>query len=926
MSHQLDTQAIAAVRTGEVDRFRELVERYERHVYAVAWARLGDATLAEDATQETFIRAYRLLGWLKDPARFAGWITRITRAVAINLGLRHRRELRRRERWALDPASSDGSANHATAPSTEDPSDLPVTPDTLRSALADLPTRHRECLVLFYLEGKTIAEAATLLSLSEGAFKVRLHRARQALRGRLERHLETSLGRLAPRRSLVPGIMSSILLKSAASDPTGTSAGVLAILGASLAKLVPLPLLFFLVPVAAVTVGVGANSWAQRIERENYRDTAGFRRRLYDDDRVRVRNHGAGTALILVLFMAAMVAIPGLDTLYMAVGAMALLVSLVFALRQSILTWQVASLARWLAAVPLFASFLLSTLYEMPLWIQPAAFALFYLGMLIFPSERPLRFDHNLFLRDRLGMLPAVSSPVTGFKPTSFTPKQLWDFARFGARRGLFTEYRRLAQGVRLKLRPVSFNLRDWFWPLMSRRDSTLTLLTDGTVKASLGSSDRHHLERLGIDSFPEEATPCERVEAAIRATVKAHASGNEANALRCLGHALELDIFKVDPNRTGFPRVQRWTGALGLLLMGCAVVPIALRTSNQNLAFRTAHLQPVPYSLEDARAIVGSFGNGATASSRKRWADFESTFYNGYRLPPLEWASSEGQAFLRTNFVSMTVSDATQSPVRAMAFLSDWRIPKAVLSGWAPSTTLAEFQAAGPTFRTLLTAVPTGERQRLLTPDFIPDLQHGGSTLVLSSLHPRIAVLKKLGVIDLFDTEPLISLLLDHQVLPGKPLPPDRRPLLNPHPWRGLFRTLGTDPIHETYEALVLLAHLDALERIDRAACVEGILRLHLGKGLFLTPQGWDRPFARRPRRDEPRESIHIPGDARSTYAARESLRMLGALDRVPDLAAWEYRIHTTHVPPALAHAHRGPGAWSRVEAVLLREAAATD
>ncbi len=926
MSHQLDTQAIAAVRTGEVDRFRELVERYERHVYAVAWARLGDATLAEDATQETFIRAYRLLGWLKDPARFAGWITRITRAVAINLGLRHRRELRRRERWALDPAISDGSANTATAPSSSEPSGLPIPPDALRNALADLPTRHRECLVLFYLEGKTIAEAANLLVLSEGAFKVRLHRARQALRGQLERHLETSLGRLAPRRSLAPSIMSAILLKSAASDPTGTSAGVLAILGASLAKLLPLPLLFFLVPVAAVTVGVGANSWAQRIERENYRDTEGFRRRLYDDDRVRVRNHSAGIALILVLFMAAMVAIPGLDTFYIAIGATALLESLVFALRQSLLTSRVAALARWLAAVPLFASFLLSTLYEIPLWFQPAAFALFYLGMMVFPSERPLRFDHNLFLRDRLGLLPTVANQPTPSEPPSFTRGQLWAFAQFGARRGLFTAYHRLANGVRLKLRPASFNLHDWFWPWISRRDSTLTLLTDGTIEASLGSSDRHHLERLGIASGQEQAIHREGVEAAIQAAVNAHASGDEANALRCLGHAPELDIFKVDPARTGYPRVQRWAGALGLLLLGGVVVPMALRMPGNNLAFRTAHLQPVPYSLEDARAIVGAFGNGVNTSSRKRRADFEGGFHSGYRLPPLEWASREGQAFIETNFVSMTLSDATQNPVRAMAFLNDWQIPKALLWGWAHSNTLADFQAAGPTFRSLLASVPTEERQRLLKPDIIHQRNSDRSGLELSSLRWRVAALKKLGVLDLFDTEPLISQVVDHQVLPDKPLPPDRQPLLHPRPWRGLFRTRGVDPIGETYEVLFLLEHLDSLKRIDRAACAEGILRLHLGKGLFLTPQSWDRPFARRPRRDEPRDKMYIPGDARTTYAARESLRMLGALDRVPDLAEWEYRIHTTSVPPNLAQAHRGPGAWSRVEAVLLREAAATD
>lgn len=104
-----DIRAIDAVRTGDMERYRELVERHERQVYAVAWAHLGDAALAEDAVQESFIKAFRYLGWLRDPSRFAAWILRITRGVAINLGIRRRRELRRRERWSLDATTGSPS-------------------------------------------------------------------------------------------------------------------------------------------------------------------------------------------------------------------------------------------------------------------------------------------------------------------------------------------------------------------------------------------------------------------------------------------------------------------------------------------------------------------------------------------------------------------------------------------------------------------------------------------------------------------------------------------------------------------------------------------------------------------------------------------------------------------------------------------------
>src|SRR5471030_1610392 len=96
LTAQQDESAVAAVRGGDAERYRELVERHERRVFAVAWSRLGDATLAEEATQEAFIRGYRRLWLLGDGAKFSGWIASIGRRVAINIGLRHRRELNKR--------------------------------------------------------------------------------------------------------------------------------------------------------------------------------------------------------------------------------------------------------------------------------------------------------------------------------------------------------------------------------------------------------------------------------------------------------------------------------------------------------------------------------------------------------------------------------------------------------------------------------------------------------------------------------------------------------------------------------------------------------------------------------------------------------------------------------------------------------------
>src|SRR5438067_13907961 len=92
-----DAHAVDAVRRGDAERYRELVERHERRVYAVAWSRLGDAALAEEATQEAFIRAYRRLSLLGDGAKFAAWCNTIARRIAINFGIRHRRVLNNRQ-------------------------------------------------------------------------------------------------------------------------------------------------------------------------------------------------------------------------------------------------------------------------------------------------------------------------------------------------------------------------------------------------------------------------------------------------------------------------------------------------------------------------------------------------------------------------------------------------------------------------------------------------------------------------------------------------------------------------------------------------------------------------------------------------------------------------------------------------------------
>ena len=322
-SAQQDESAVAAVRRGDAERYRELVERHERRVYAVAWSRLGDAALAEEATQEAFIRAYRRLWLLGDGAKFAGWVNTIARHMAINLGLRHRRELNKRKRWALE------NPENSTAEKSANETDPLCTPETLRQTLAELPAAHRECLVLFYLEGKSGAEAAAALGISEAALRVRLHRARAAMRERLEEKLEGSLAQLRPAKTLVPSIMAAVLASSSAK--VATAGGMGAAILSALAKFAPfkwlltfIPLviipLFFASLVMMLPAALFFHGWRMEDEQRNYRDAKGFRADLHQQFDMSYLGFSVALIGLVFFFVTAMTHILTFKNLFLILG------------------------------------------------------------------------------------------------------------------------------------------------------------------------------------------------------------------------------------------------------------------------------------------------------------------------------------------------------------------------------------------------------------------------------------------------------------------------------------------------------------------------------------------------------------------------------------------------------------------------------
>ena len=571
---ELDQSAVAAVRGGDAERYRELVERHGRLVYAVAWSRLGNATLAEEVAQETFIRAYRRLWLLGDGAKFAAWISTIARRLAVNFGLRHRSELNRCERWALENVSE-------TAPDQgADETGSVCTPETLRQTLAELPDNHRECLVLFYLEGKSGAEAAAALGISEAALRVRLHRARAALRERLATKLEDSLTRLRPSKTLVPAVMAGVL----ASQPAKAGLGA-ALMGAfakiGLAKcLWALGSFFsflFVLPMLLAT-------WLlAQLELKNFRDQKGFRARLFRrqiKDRLLLVITCAVLGLIVIRLMRVVVEahhFAGLDPKIIIWLATAFsILCLPLSARQLAINRNPFFIVSVSAVLVSGIVFLLVGLNLFPpLWINLVIFGQAALT-LPFYKHRPIRMDYNLFIRAAENLLPPATVR-SELRPRS--KPELLTFGRFLGTRWLANHFAWTKQGLTLRLPPVGFSQWNSWTDLMFNRGwrnrSTLNLGYDGSITTELGAKDLRTLELAGIGEQPNRCEWSARVAAATAAAWHAYDAGDIAAAERALGQIDEQEVFVTPPARGGMARV-RWLFVI--ILVFCILGTFGIR------------------------------------------------------------------------------------------------------------------------------------------------------------------------------------------------------------------------------------------------------------------------------------------------------------------------------------------------------------
>ncbi len=155
---------VELARGGDKDAFGQLYDHYQPSVYRFLYYRVGSMTLAEDLTAETFFRALRSMHSFRWQGKdFGAWLMTIAR----NLTADHFKAGRTR----LEQTTEDMQ----TLDSTTDGPELEVlsslTNESLLRALGELPTEQRECLIMRFLQGLSIAETAEILGRSSGAVK-----------------------------------------------------------------------------------------------------------------------------------------------------------------------------------------------------------------------------------------------------------------------------------------------------------------------------------------------------------------------------------------------------------------------------------------------------------------------------------------------------------------------------------------------------------------------------------------------------------------------------------------------------------------------------------------------------------------------------------------------------------------------------------
>jgi RNA polymerase sigma-70 factor, ECF subfamily len=175
-----DAECVRRVQRGETDAFETLIRRHEKTIFNLAYRMLGDTEEAAEVSQEVFLSAFRAAGQFRGDANFSTWLYRI----AINHASTRRKTLNSRQRKVVPIESADSL--HDPEPGPLEILEQQEIREKVQFALNQLEPDDAAVILLRDLQDAPYNEVAHVLEIPVGTVKSRLHRARQALKSRLQ--------------------------------------------------------------------------------------------------------------------------------------------------------------------------------------------------------------------------------------------------------------------------------------------------------------------------------------------------------------------------------------------------------------------------------------------------------------------------------------------------------------------------------------------------------------------------------------------------------------------------------------------------------------------------------------------------------------------------------------------------------------------
>ena len=212
-----DVELIHRILDGDDTAFSSLVGKYQKQVHALAWRKIGDFHIAEEITQDTFLKAYQNLATLKKPHRFAGWLYVIA-THCCHAWLRKKR-IQTESLEELDSDELEPEAYSRYVAEQEAKAIAETQRQVVKKLLATLPESERTVITLHYFGEMTCEKISEFLGVSANTIKSRLRRARNRLK-KEEPMIREAISNFQISPNLTDNIMKEIArLKPGA--PTG---------------------------------------------------------------------------------------------------------------------------------------------------------------------------------------------------------------------------------------------------------------------------------------------------------------------------------------------------------------------------------------------------------------------------------------------------------------------------------------------------------------------------------------------------------------------------------------------------------------------------------------------------------------------------------------------------------------------------------